>query len=83
MYVTARQVEWVLSALEVAIATLPDDISPGLLKHCAKELSGPLSGLHVLSEGVQMALNVGAHGFCPQEKFKMSPSTMGLYPYSL
>ena len=41
--VTAGQVERLLNAVEVGKATGPDDISPKVLKNCAKELAGPLS----------------------------------------
>ncbi|XP_050698030.1 uncharacterized protein LOC126985992 [Eriocheir sinensis] len=43
--VTAGQVERLLSALDAGKAVGPDDISPRLLKNCAKELSGPLSAV--------------------------------------
>ena len=41
--VTAGQVEKLLRAVDVGKATGPDDVSPRILKHCAKELSGPLT----------------------------------------
>ena len=41
--VTREQVEKLLKAVEVGKATGPDHISPRVLKHCARELSGPLS----------------------------------------
>uniref|UniRef100_A0A0P4VX79 Uncharacterized protein n=1 Tax=Scylla olivacea TaxID=85551 RepID=A0A0P4VX79_SCYOL len=41
--VTAEQVERLLGAVDVGKATGPDDVSPRLLKHCARELSAPLT----------------------------------------
>ena len=41
--VTAEQVEKVLREVDVGKATGPDNISPRLLKNCAKELSVPLA----------------------------------------
>lgn len=41
--VRAEQVERLLGTVDVSKATGPDDISPRLLKHCAKELSTPLT----------------------------------------
>ena len=41
--VTAEQVERLLGAVDVGKATGPDDVSPRVLKHCAKELSPPLT----------------------------------------
>ncbi|XP_063869593.1 uncharacterized protein LOC135105389 [Scylla paramamosain] len=40
---TAEQVERLLGAVDVSKATGPDDVSPRLLKHCARELSAPLT----------------------------------------
>ena len=41
--VTAAQVENVLRDVDVGKATGPDNISPRVLKNCARELSGPLA----------------------------------------
>ena len=41
--VTAEQVEKVLRDVDVGKATGPDNISPRILKNCARELSGPLA----------------------------------------
>jgi len=41
--VTAEQVERLLGAVDGSKATGPDDVSPRLLKHCARELSTPLA----------------------------------------
>ncbi len=40
---TAENVERLLSEVEVGKATGPDNVSPRVLKNCAKELSGPLT----------------------------------------
>ncbi|XP_045113326.1 uncharacterized protein LOC123505739 [Portunus trituberculatus] len=41
--VTEEQVERLLGALDESKATGPDDVSPRLLKHCARELTAPLT----------------------------------------
>ena len=41
--VTTEHVEHLLREIDVKKATGPDDVSPQVLKHCAGELSGPLS----------------------------------------
>ena len=41
--VTEEQVERLLGAVNVNKATGPDDVSPRLLKHCARELTAPLT----------------------------------------
>ena len=43
MSAKTEQVERLLSAVDVTKLTGPDDVSPRLLKWCAKELSDPLS----------------------------------------
>ena len=43
--VTAEQVERLLSAMDVAKATDPDDVIPRLIKQCAKKMSGLLSSV--------------------------------------
>lgn len=41
--VMAEQIERLLAAVDVSKATGPDDVSLRLLKHCARELSAPLT----------------------------------------
>ena len=43
--VTPEQVEYLMSEIEKSKATGSDDVSPCLPKHCASELSGPLTSV--------------------------------------
>ena len=68
--VTAEQVEKVLRDLDVGKATGPDNISPRVLKKCARELSSPLAIIFsACLEQKKMAkcLEGGSCGSCTQK----------------